>query len=258
MRKILFLMATLILFNNKISAETFSGPAGKNVAYTIDTEKGTLIFTGSGEIEGIDGTDIPSWPDVKKAIKTLHIEEGITGVGDLGCSGFINMTKAFVSSTVKYLGDRAFGNSRAMIEITLSEGIEDIKLCCFANCAVLEHIVLPSTVKVVGNDAFMSCSALKSITCLSPEPPQIDELQPPVFTSFNIVIAEVLIVNDVEIYENSDWAQHFNRIEKYTGAGIKKIRENKTDTYYNLNGIKVDKPQKGRIYISGGRKIVVR
>ena len=94
MRKILLLMATLILFNNKISAETFSGPAGKNVAYTIDTEKGTLIFTGSGEIEGIDGTDIPSWPDVKKNIKTLHIEEGITGVGDLGCSGFINMTKA--------------------------------------------------------------------------------------------------------------------------------------------------------------------
>ena len=252
MRKILFLMATLILFNNKISAETFSGPAGKNVAYTIDTEKGTLIFTGSGEIESIDGTDIPSWPDVKKTIKTLRIEEGITGVGDLGCSGFINMTKAFVSSTVKYLGDRAFGNSRAMKEITLSEGIEDIKRGCFANCSVLEHIVLPSTVKEVGNDAFMS------ITCLSPEPPLIDELQPPIFTSFNIVIAEVLIVNDVEIYENSDWAQHFNRIEKYTGAGIKKIRGDKADTYYNLNGIKVDNPQKGGIYISGGKKIVLR
>ena len=52
---------------------------------------------------------------------------------------------------------------RNLKNITLPEGLTNIKFGMFVNCSSLEKITIPNSVKSIGENAFYGCSSLKSI-----------------------------------------------------------------------------------------------
>ena len=69
---------------------------------------------------------------------------------------------AFLAVPTCYGADIYFGGEVAR-DITLSEGVTEIKDFAFMGCESLEHLVIPEGVTSIGDQAFYGCTSLKSI-----------------------------------------------------------------------------------------------
>lgn len=120
------------------------------------------------------------------SLKTLIGGDSVTVIGDsafgfcesladitlpqnleqLGASAF-DCCKALksvsIGPAVKEIKISAFRNS-GITEVTLSEGLETLGNFAFGNCENLRKINLPSTLKAIGQHAFIYCTALQEVT----------------------------------------------------------------------------------------------
>ncbi|MDE6832626.1 MAG: leucine-rich repeat protein [Ruminococcus sp.] len=92
----------------------------------------------------------------------ITIPEGVKGISDrlFYKSG---LSSVVLPSSLKSIGDTAFGYSYGLKSVTFSEGLEVIGNSAFSECENLESIEFPESLKVIGKHAF-SASGLKSIT----------------------------------------------------------------------------------------------
>ncbi len=125
---------------------------------------------------------------------TLTIPEGVEEIGDkafleCGFRGELalpstlrsieenafagNLFSAIVfNDNLSFMGNDAFrGCSRLSGTLTLPKNLTDISAYAFAECSLLDEIVIPQNVKKIRGGAFKSCYNLSSITCLAKEPP---------------------------------------------------------------------------------------
>jgi hypothetical protein len=118
-------------------------------------------------------------------IKTIgaYAFYGCTALNDIDLSG------------VTSIGQWAFGNCRALADVTLGGGLKAVDTAVFYGCTALSRLTLsegitsigdsafyntglsaaeiPSTVKTIGNAAFGSCKALKSVAIKASVPPAL-------------------------------------------------------------------------------------
>lgn len=81
----------------------------------------------------------------------------VIGVGEeLGNK--IVVPKEYNWIPVKAIADNAFLSVTTAKEIVLHEGMESIGAAAFKDCAGLESLIVPSSVTVIGEDAFAGCS----------------------------------------------------------------------------------------------------
>lgn len=172
-----------------------SGQCGDNLSWTLD-EEGVLTISGTGEMEdygtgewnsqGVYVYKYGPWYDSRDAIKTIIIEEGVTGIGDyafyecwnlysvtfpeslseIGWSAFENccvLPHIEIPDQVTELGGRAFRNCDNLKIVKLSQGLTEIQENTFSGCANLSDITIPDGVTYLGNRAFYECSELKSV-----------------------------------------------------------------------------------------------
>lgn len=110
------------------------------------------------------------------ALKSISIPKSVTDIGSFAFLGCTELTEIRVSpdNTVYKDVDGALytksGNkllryptAKKEKSYTLEAGVEKIEDFAFED-ALLEHIVLPDGLKIIGNGAFKSCAALKSIS----------------------------------------------------------------------------------------------
>lgn len=72
------------------------------------------------------------------------------------------LTEYSVPEGIKYLLDAEFYN-KSFVEVSLPEGLEEIKEFAFMCCKDLKRIVIPSTVKRIDRCAFMGCDSLEEV-----------------------------------------------------------------------------------------------
>lgn len=122
----------------------------------------------------------------------------------------------------------------------------------------LRTIILPENIKSIGDNAFLGCVNLSSITSKLIEPFAINDY---IFYSENNVIYEnaMLIVPEgtKSAYQSIMGWRNFKNIVEDSTNGIESIVSAPIgiDIWYNLQGQRVDNPGKG-IYIKNRRKIV--
>ena len=176
-----------------------------------------------------------------------------------------------IPSTVRSIGNGAFENSYIAIS-SLPEGLENIGKEAFMWCRFAETLVIPSSVKELGDDCFAASGRPSAIYCMSAVPPVCgprgSAKSPfgPVSNSDTHALSDVPLhvpVGCSEAYREADgWYTFRNIIEDpdIPVSGIIGVTAGSAAdsdaAVYDLTGRRVDTPQPGRIYIVKGRKVL--
>ena len=117
-----------------------------NITFDFDSKTGVLTISGSGPINNYEHHpgiyDNPSYiPYYSSGIKSIVIEEGITGIGYEAFEGISTLTS-----------------------VSLPESLKTISARTFTNCNSLKAVILPQGLTAIGNSAFSGCSAISSIS----------------------------------------------------------------------------------------------
>lgn len=134
-----------------------TGRCGSHLKWTLDSE-GTLNISGHGKILSFDKLG-----DYKENIVTVHINEGITILGDYSFSE-MHFKEITIPESVKDIGEGAFAMCRYLKSVKLPYGIEKIKEQTFSECFSLKSVDIPGSVTIIEGAAFEKCESLKEIT----------------------------------------------------------------------------------------------
>ena len=161
------LLALAVVFGLAVSvsaAETVdSGICGENVTWTL-ADGGTLTISGSGQMNDYPYSSSAPWYGYRVSIKSIVIEDGVTGIGDYAFSGCSSLTSITIPEGMTSIGDRAFYECSSLTSITIPEGVTSIGDWAFYECSSLTSITIPEGVTSIGDRAFYECSSLTSIT----------------------------------------------------------------------------------------------
>ena len=100
------------------------------------------------------------------AIVTFNELKYFTGLTTLE-SEFENatsLTEITTPSSMKSIGNNAFGNCESLVSVTLNEGIESLGTSSIEHCTKLANITLPESIVTIGISSFLKCSSLEEIS----------------------------------------------------------------------------------------------
>lgn len=142
-----------------LSANTFYGCKSLTEAYI----PGTIASPGNNLFQNCT------------ALRKVTLAEGLTTIGQNmfrdtaieeicveGMEHGENTPKFALPSTVKTIGNWAFGGCKNITAIAIPEGVTSVPMSCFNGCTGLTEVTLPSTLTTIGSSAFANC-ALKEL-----------------------------------------------------------------------------------------------
>lgn len=140
-----------------------TGSCGENATWTLDSEF-LLTISGTGTITGFEeGFFNKYW------VKAIHIEDGITDIGDKALGSHAERNGGHLSvitlpKTLKTLGESAVSQWTGIRNLKIPSGVTSIGDSCFYDLRELESINIPDSVTEIGPAAFRACSKLKTVT----------------------------------------------------------------------------------------------
>ncbi len=136
-------------YETKDNSITITGYKGTSTTVNIPSEIDGKPVTVIGE-KAFDGYEEPDAnPDNSSAYKKNNIN---------------SITSVNIPDSVKTLELGAFTNCYSMVELTLGNGIEEIKEGSFACCDKLTSVVIPDSVKSLEGFVFYECYNLSNVT----------------------------------------------------------------------------------------------
>ena len=129
----------------------------------------------------------------------------------------------------------------------------------FTYCSSLTNIIIPSKVTSIESGVFAGCTGLKSIYCNAVTPPACDDSA---FDEDKNCDCPLYVPKEsIGAYKVANVWKDFWTIKENTNASALETMTT-TDTQnaplYNLQGQKVVTPQRGGIYMSKDKKVIVR
>ena len=223
------------------------------------------------------------YSDENTEIKDLVIPNSVTSIESSAFSGCSGLTSVTIPNSVTSIGDGAFEYCSGLTSIVIPNSVTSIGDYAFSGCSGLTSITIPNSVTSIGKMAFSDCSGLTSVTI----PNSVTSIGGGAFSGADIPTVVSLIENPFKIsestfskntfengtlyvpegtirnYANTDGWNKFWFKEEGVPAGIDAVvkTKNKNDktTIYDLNGRKlVGEPAQKGIYISNGRKVVMK
>ncbi len=118
-----------------------------------------VIFAEGSALQTIGGSAFNGCTQLTKftvpdSVKTIEAQ------AFSGCSSL----QSFSSSAVEELGERAFANCTALIDVNLGTALKNVGASAFAECSALKQIVLPDSVISFGLNVLLHCTSLEKLT----------------------------------------------------------------------------------------------
>ena len=142
----------------------YSGEAGDNVTWTLDTSTGVLTFDGTGPMwdwEWIWFSGAP-WEAHMRSITSVIISDGITTVGEGAFVMASGLASVYMPVSVTRIGGGAFAGATSLTSADMSN-VTHIEEGAFIGASSLTSIYMPS-VTYIGEAAFALASSLTSVT----------------------------------------------------------------------------------------------
>lgn len=149
------------------------------ITYTVTSEADAEVAVGAQSTEGVDfaanSGDVVIPEDVSDGEKTYKVTAvnsyafGISMYSKVASEGAA-IASVTLPSTVKTIGEYAFGSCASLKEVSFCKGgsLTQIGTGAFYNCASLSAVEIPATVKTVGKWAFANDPSLASLTFEDP------------------------------------------------------------------------------------------
>lgn len=139
----------------RFASYTAYGTCGEDLNWTLDS-KGVLMVYGTGAMEDYNEAPAP-WAGYRKKIKSVVIENGVTGIGSCAFNECAALTTVKLPGSLLTIGSEAFASCK-LSSVTIPFGIETSKKDFFYpdsdQKGHLYHIELPANVTEVGFAAF--------------------------------------------------------------------------------------------------------
>jgi hypothetical protein len=189
-----------------------------------------------------------------------------TNVGIIGNAVFKNCkaleSVGFYTRHNLRIKPETFDSCLSLKSVTMTnDRIIRIDSCAFRACMSLPKITITaSVVEGIGASAFEGCTSLDSVTCLIEEPYAFGK---DAFKNISPKCVLTVPYGKRAAYIAAGWTTDVFKggvVELPAPEGIQTVKVNRADksTYYDLEGREVLQPEKGRIYIHKGRKVLVK
>ena len=160
-----------ILFSVKTFAkdsaadDSLSGSLGKNITWTLEgsSDSGyTIRISGSGDTPDYDYTsDIPWYSHINE-IKSVIVEDGITGLGKSSFYKSTSIQSVKLADSVRSIGEMCFFRNGFLEKIEMGNGLTSIGEAAFS-VSNLKKVSLPAGITRIEADTFYGCKQLESI-----------------------------------------------------------------------------------------------
>ena len=159
-------------------AYTVSNYITDTICYTLDTERGTLTFSGTGPMPKCTLSTKNEWSR-NAAASTIIIEDGITEIGAYNFYNNNYVTNVIIGDSVKVIGVSAFYNCKLLTSVDYGGELETVSDFAFSGCSALASFFFPPTLEYIGEQSFYGCTKLREIEL----PEGIDTIYANAFTS---------------------------------------------------------------------------
>ena len=208
------------------------------------------------------------------ALKEVNLPDGLNSIGMSAFFYNKSLTKLTIPSTVSLIDYAAFSQCLELESVVLPDNLEELKELTFGFCEKLKHVVLPTNLKRINDLVFNGCSLeeldipgtveyygkqsclcdnLKIVNVYRPDPVEISS---DVFSVYNTLH---VVKGSGTLYQAAANWNKFTIVEDLEPTGISTVKAGakaRAESWYDLQGRQVTRPEKGRIYIHDGRKVV--
>lgn len=176
-----------------------SGTCGEQVTWSL-SEDGTLIISGTGEMENYSDDNESPWKDLNKQVKKIVVEQGVKSIGSCAFQSLNALSTVEIPASVTEIGSDALYNCWNLNTITVDaanqnyvsednvlfnkdettlvfyatakedlsyvipSSVRRIEKKAFAYTQKLQKVIIPKTVKTIDDEAFFSCENLETVT----------------------------------------------------------------------------------------------
>ena len=237
-----------------------------NIPYVLVVAKRAL--QGCAELTTIDRLD--SLKTIEEGafrgcakLESFSLSKKLISVGDsafMGCASLKEI--AFPDKEDEILvGTNAFDGCASLESAMLPRNIPAIQPCTFRDCKSLRSITIPVSVTAkIGDSAFYGCTALDSVTSLTEAPHKFGKNA---FTNISDKCVLRVPYGKKAAYLAKGWTESIFKggiVELPAPEGIHPVRvtADGKGAWFDLEGREVLRPEKGRIYIRKGKKVLVK
>ena len=131
----------------------------KQVALPSSLER--LGYRALAECAGITSVDLPA---------------SLTEIGDRAfenCYLLSDLVWGGEGSQLRRIGNRAFYGCNSLPGVSIPEGVEEIGVAAFMGCTYMENVELPSSLTLLGDNAFANGTRVRSMTVYPTTPPAL-------------------------------------------------------------------------------------
>ena len=213
---------------------------------------------------------------MNRYLEKIHLPEGMTEIPYGFVCNDIMLREINIPHTVKHIGKRALAQCTSLKRLEFPLGMQSLGEGALGYLESLECIVFPASMKSLGTKSCVHWRDIKEIYCAATEPPVCDPTDGGVFSGFGFpdgFDTPVVYIPKGTINKYKDtsrncmgWEKFWNYVEidpsefPTTAIDSPAIVEtqSKDNSVYDLMGRKVERPQKGNIYIQNGKKFVAK
>lgn len=167
-----------------------------------------------------------------------------------------NVTQIKISDSVKKIGDYAFSRT-GLTDVTIPNSVTHIGKGAFQECWRLASLTIGSSVEEIGDMAFYvyGDNTLANVSSMNPIPPKMPK--DAFFTNIYWNATLSVPTGALTAYQEADSWKEFRKLTEVDFVGIEdvEVADETPSTYYNLQGIEVEKPKNGMFIKRQGKKI---
>ena len=194
------------------------------------------------------------------SLTTVSIGNSVTIIDTCAFFNCYSLTSVTIPNSVTSIGVRAFNRCFDLTSVTIGNSVTTIGSEAFRNTG-LTTVTFPNNVTSIGNNAFDDCD-ISIVVSLIKNPFEIEPKTSyyKTFSRYSFYNATLYVpIGTIDKYKKTVGWQDFANIVEGVPAGIKGILLDNDKSYpqYDINGRRLETPQKG-INIINGKKIIMK
>ena len=194
------------------------------------------------------------------ALKKLILSDKVNLIQEYAFAGCTSLDTVRLPAALIKIRSSVFEGCSDLKAVYIRDKVTSIENSAFKGCSSLTAITIPGQIAKIDASAFEGCTALDSVTSMIEKPFAFGK---DAFKDISPTCVLTVPYGRKDAYIAAGWTTQVFKggiREMPAPEGIQPITVRKKDNaiWYDTDGIETAHPQKGKIYIHGGKKILVK